>query len=203
MDAVEVAVATRVRAGQPVSGDRSIVVRGESAVLVGVVDGVGHGARARAAATEAAREVARAGDEPLPRIFARVHELLAGTRGAVMSVARIALDGRVSWLGIGNVRGVVVPAADIGSPRADLLLVPGILGRDLPALRPDEIELRRHDTLILATDGVRDAFAERLRPDAPPRLAQRLVAGGGDADDALVLVARWAGERSWPATRSW
>jgi hypothetical protein len=203
VDAVEIALATRVRPGQPVSGDRSIVVRGRAAILLGVVDGIGHGEPARRAATTAARAVAARPDEPLRRIFAEVHERLVGTRGAVMSLARVALAGTMTWVGIGNVRGIVFPSENAGRTRADLLLAPGVLGHDLPALHPTELTLGRHDLLIFASDGVRADFATRLRPDIPGRLAERVLdQSAGDVDDALVLVARWMGERRWSGTSS-
>ena len=50
-------------------------------------------------------------------------------------------------------------------------------------------------TLIFATDGIRGGFAEGLPTDATPQeLADHILARHGKGtDDALVLVARYAG----------
>ncbi len=65
----------------------------------------------------------------------------------------------------------------------------------LPALFASIIPVVRGDTLILATDGVRNGFAERIVPGGPAQqLADRIVADWGTrTDDTLVLVARYLG----------
>jgi len=51
------------------------------------------------------------------------------------------------------------------------------------------------DLLIFATDGIREGFAEGLPTDATPQqLADQILARSGKGtDDALVVVARYAG----------
>jgi hypothetical protein len=53
----------------------------------------------------------------------------------------------------------------------------------------------RGDTLIFATDGIREGFTEGLAlSDPPQQLADRILARyTKGTDDALVLVARHAG----------
>src|SRR5438552_424629 len=53
----------------------------------------------------------------------------------------------------------------------------------------------RGDLLIFATDGIRGGFTEGLPTDATPQqLADEILARyGKGTDDALVLVARYAG----------
>ena len=82
------------------------------------------------------------------------------------------------------------------SPRREsLLLRGGVVGVHLPALFASIIPVVRGDTLILATDGVRNDFAEHLVPGGPAQqLADRIVANWGTrTDDTLVLVARYLG----------
>jgi hypothetical protein len=57
------------------------------------------------------------------------------------------------------------------------------------------IELRRGDVVILATDGVSDAFGESLNvAGLPEELADRILREHGTThDDALVLVGRYLG----------
>jgi phosphoserine phosphatase RsbX len=72
----------------------------------------------------------------------------------------------------------------------------GVVGYQLPRLRPSEIPVAPGDTLILATDGVEHGFADGLDLLQPPQeLADGILAGHGrGSDDALVLVARYLGE---------
>jgi hypothetical protein len=57
------------------------------------------------------------------------------------------------------------------------------------------LPIRRGDTLVLATDGIRASFAEELSlRDPPQQIADHILARfGKDTDDALVLVARFVG----------
>ncbi len=166
-------------------------------VLVAVVDGLGHGAAAAAAARAAVATLDRHADEPLLRLFERCHEALVGTRGVVMSVARFdRAVATMTWLGVGNVQGVLVYADRRGQRgRAPLVTRGGIVGSKLPRLRAEVIYVALRDTLLFATDGVATPFADDLPGDASPQeLADRILARDGKGtDDALVLVARYAG----------
>ena len=128
-------------------------------------------------------------------IVKRCHAQLRETRGVVMSLAVInAMEGDLTWMGIGNVGGVVVRAAASASPRQEsLLLRGGVLGNQLPSLYASIIPIMRGDTLILVTDGVRSNFADVVSVSDPPQLiANRILAEYSKAwDDALVLVARY------------
>jgi negative regulator of sigma-B (phosphoserine phosphatase) len=191
------AVAEKTLPGQPESGDRYLVEPLPDAALIGVVDGLGHGAEAGAAAGRALATLQRHAHEPVVSLLERCHESLIGTRGAVMSVAR--LDGReatMTWLGVGNVEGVLVRAdAGDGPPRESLLSSPGVVGASLPPLRAVVVRLRRGDMLILGTDGLRSGFAEGVNPgDGPQQVADQILARHlKGSDDALVLVARYGG----------
>jgi serine/threonine protein phosphatase PrpC len=184
---VEWSVAIRALGSE--SGDQYLVSRTDAGVLVAVVDGLGHGpeAAAVAKAAVAALEADPAGD--LPARLAHCHERLRDTRGAVLSLASFA-PGRMTWLGVGNVDGVLVRANPRGAQQ--LLVRGGVVGRRLPSLQVTRLTVTPGDTLILATDGVDGGFAE----DAfhPPLTAERLlVEYGKDTDDALVMIVRYLG----------
>ena len=111
----------------------------------------------------------------------------------------VAFNGRdetMTWVGVGTVEGVLLRAYATMSPRREsLLLRGGVVGVHLPALAASIIPVVRGDTLILATDGVRTDFSERLLPGlSAQQMADRIVADSGTrVDDALVLVARYLG----------
>jgi phosphoserine phosphatase RsbX len=96
------------------------------------------------------------------------------------------------------VEGVLLRADPSTSPaRETLLLAGGVVGGRVPALRASHVPLREGDTLILATDGVRSGFADGVSVGEPPRqLADSILATHlRGTDDALVLVARYVGDR--------
>jgi len=192
-------VATLALPGEVQSGDLHLVKPVGTGVLVAVVDGLGHGAEAATAARTAVAALERhATESPLP-LIERCHRALKGTRGVVMSVAMFARpEQSMTWLGVGNVEGLLLygdGVARSGSPRASLVTRGGIVGSELPRLHPVVLPITPGDTLIFATDGIREGFGEGLPPEATPQqLADQILARHGKGtDDALVLVARYVG----------
>jgi hypothetical protein len=74
----------------------------------------------------------------------------------------------------------------------------GVVGFQLPPLRPVVATLARGDTLALATDGLRGEFAERVDArERPAGLAELLLRQfARPTDDALILVARYLGAKT-------
>jgi serine/threonine protein phosphatase PrpC len=203
--------------GQVTMADRHVVLNKADSMLVAVIDGIGHGKLAEFAAVEAARTMTDAPPESLESLVARCHDRLRATRGAVMSLA--SLDpkrGLLTWLGVGNVAGVVFrhrngtshlraslrheQRAGAGQETADphdeyLVLRNGVVGDRLPTLFPRQVQLLRGDTLVFATDGVASEFdQENDFHDTPQHLAERLLKRyAKGTDDALVLVIRYEG----------
>ncbi len=195
--ALEWAVAELVQPGQSESGDRHLVVSTIDGGLVAVVDGLGHGAEAASAAKVAVRALERGAERPVAQLFRDCHQSLIGTRGAVISAAKFSIhDETMTWLGVGNVEGLLlrVPASR-GRRTESLLVRGGVVGAHLPPLVSQVVPLRRGDTLIVATDGVRSDFLDASLPyQEPQALADRVLGRfGTQTDDALVLVVRYLG----------
>jgi phosphoserine phosphatase RsbX len=188
------AVASRAHDEAGVSGDLHIVRQSDHEVLVAVVDGLGHGHDAEAAARLAISTLQSEPVRSVTGLVERCHAALSRSRGVVMSLA--ALDARrrtMSWLAVGNVEGVLIRAGE--RKRQSILMRGGIVGHRLPTLRATTVPLSPGDLLVFATDGVREGFAETLRAEAPlQETADRVLARHGRAnDDALVLAGRWNG----------
>jgi negative regulator of sigma-B (phosphoserine phosphatase) len=191
------AVASLGLHGETVSGDLHLVQTFLNGVLVAVVDGVGHGAEAAAAAEAAIATLKTHAHESVLPLLKRCHDDLRETRGVVLTLASFKpLDGTMTWTGVGNVEGVLVRAhAGEGPAREYVLQHGGVVGLQLPPLRGSVIPVFPGDTLIFATDGIRSGFAERLPLEDSPRLiADRILSRDvKGTDDALVLVARYLG----------
>ena len=196
---IEWGVATLALPGEAQSGDLHFVKSIGTGALVAVVDGLGHGTEAATAAKAAVAALDRHQTESPVRLLERCHRALQGTRGAVMSVAVFTRPERsMTWVGVGNVEGLLLygdGAARSGAARATLVTRGGIVGSELPRLHPVVLPIAPGDTLIFATDGIREGFAEGLSREAPPQqLADQILARHGKGtDDALVLVARYLG----------
>lgn len=196
MSPIEFGVATFVLPGQSASGDQSLVCCKNDTILIAVADGIGHGEKAANAAKAAISVLESAVEEPVISLVQLCHEQLRSTRGVVLSLASIdTLHGMMTWLGVGNVRGVL-SRAGIGNekPLEELLLRGGVVGSQLPPLQATVLPIGWDDTLIFATDGLRGDFVRTLSVrEGPQRAAERILEQCGTAtDDALVLVARLA-----------
>jgi serine phosphatase RsbU (regulator of sigma subunit) len=187
-------VAGRARREGATSGDRHLVVPIPRGALVAVVDGLGHGEEAAAAAEIATHALSQHPAEALPALVRRCHEALRGTRGAAMTLAVVDVEaGTLMWGGIGNVEGRLVRASALERSEGPLLLG-GVVGFRTPQLRPTVTPLRAGDIFILSTDGVVPHYVEELvLTDAVQPMADRILRRFGRDDDALVLVARWRG----------
>jgi hypothetical protein len=180
--------------GESALGDRAVVAFVEQRALVAAVDGLGHGPGAEAAGQAAASVLEHsAGKDPAAAVD-ECHRALHNTRGAALSIASIDFqENTVSWLGVGNVEGRLLHAAEPIPVTESLLLHGGIVGHELPRVSAQTTTIARGDVLIFATDGIRRDFADGLVPSGSCRdIAQRIVHEYAlGSDDALALVVRY------------
>ena len=187
-------MASRAIEGETESGDRCLVKPLENGALLAAADGLGHGAEAALAADLAVRTVEARARRPLLEIVEACHRALLRTRGAALSLALWNAERReVTWIGVGNVEGILLKNGDGKRPeRERLVLRRGVVGDRLPALQVSLVAVPRQGLLVFATDGIGDGFEQGLETRAAPQSqADGILARySRDADDALVLVAR-------------
>ena len=102
----------------------------------------------------------------------------------------------MTWIGVGNVEGILMRADSSATPpRENILLRGGVLGLSLPTLTATVMPILPGDTLIFATDGITNSFADTLSlMDAPQKLAEKIgVQFCKGTDDALVVAGRYRG----------
>jgi serine phosphatase RsbU (regulator of sigma subunit) len=158
---------------------------------IALIDGLGHGPQAAAAADAACAALA---EQPalLPVDALQLcHRALAHTRGAAITVVQIdEASRRLTFTGVGNVEGRLWQSGT--QKRA--LAYRGIVGLALPKLRSFDFELEQDWLVLLHTDGVSarfeiDALPAETRTD-PRALAEAVLAGWArPTDDATVVVA--------------
>ena len=194
---IDWSVAAQPISGETVSGDLHLVIPFDDRVLVAVIDGVGHGAEAAAAARAAADILLNYAGESTSSLIQRCHQALLLTRGVVLTVAKLnPAENTMTWLGVGNVEGRLL-RSDPGAnqPRESVLLRGGLVGFQLPELRASVIPVSVGDLLILATDGIQAGFEDEIKlNETPGQIAGKILNHHYRGnDDALVLVARYLG----------
>ena len=194
---VEYGVAKHMLAGQGECGDLHLVCCNRNGLLIAAIDGLGHGEEAANASKAAAALLKSSADHPIISLVERCHEELRATRGVVLGLAFIDPEhGMMTWLGVGNVQGVLMRAdAKRGNAQESLLLRAGVVGAQLPPLQATVLPISRGDTIFLATDGIRTDFSTSLSArENPQRAADRILNQYSNGnDDALILVARLTG----------
>jgi negative regulator of sigma-B (phosphoserine phosphatase) len=198
---VDYGVASAALSGESQSGDEYLVQSFADGVLVAVVDGLGHGGEAAEAARIAVQTLRENASESVIALARRCHKDLQRSRGVVMSLARFdATDSCMTWMGVGNVGGLLIHAGDSADnelrDREVLLMRSGVVGSALPALRASVISILKGDTLILATDGVSENFSDGITvTDPAQKIADRILSNHNKGtDDALVLVVHFLAE---------
>lgn len=192
------------RAGRPLpseytSGDRGLAVDIDgAAALFGVVDGLGHGPEAAAAALRAVEAVKRSSTERLEVLIQLCHRVLEGTRGVAMTLARVDFGANtLTWTGVGNVTADLVAKSPTGVQiRSSARLTAGIVGYRIPEIKPAQVvSMRPGDLLVISTDGITENYLDHIDFSATAVvIAEELL--GKDAketDDAMVLAARHRG----------
>jgi serine/threonine protein phosphatase PrpC len=194
---LEWGVATLTLPGEVESGDLHLFEPFKGGALVAVADGLGHGSEAALAAKAAVATLKEHPQESAITLVKRCHETLHRTRGVVLSMAAFnALDGTMTWLGVGNVEGILLSADSEGKPTYEsLLLRRGVVGGRLPPLHATILPVTHGDTLIFVTDGIRSGFESSLHlRGSPKQIADHILAQHNmGTDDALVLVAKYLG----------
>jgi len=196
---IDWAVAAHALPGEERSGDTHVVKAWGNKFLLAVIDGLGHGEHAANAAQIAADTlISHASDsEDVVSLMNQCHKSLVKTRGAVLSLALFdTVNDTITWLGVGNVDGLLLRADRHIKPSSESLLQRGgVVGYQMPSLRPSTTHIRRGDILILSTDGIRGGFEKEVNPEeAPQQIADMIIMNyNRKTDDALVMVARYTG----------
>lgn len=188
---ITIAAATRPYPGESANGDAWTVQWHNGACRIAVIDGLGHGPDAAAAAQAAVAALA-AQPQLLPEAALRIcHDALRGTRGAAISVGTVdAAGSQLTYAGVGNVEAHLWGA----SQRQRLIAYRGIVGTILPTLRTFTLDLPPAWLLIVHTDGISARFTlpapgEGLPEDHQQFANELLLHRGRQTDDATVVVA--------------
>ena len=204
-DLLDIGVAHRMLAGERKSGDAWVSAPFDGGILIGVIDGLGHGEDAAHPAQLACATLRAEPGADVVTLIKSCHAALRNTRGAVMTLVQLHLPGpTMTWIAVGNVDARLIRGRlrdDRSHPSEVVLLRGGVVGYRLPVLSPKTHAVEPGDILMLATDGLRPTALEVpfRRPLSAQAHADSLLAAHGlDTDDSLVLVARYGGSAPSP-----
>jgi negative regulator of sigma-B (phosphoserine phosphatase) len=192
---VEIGQFIRPKQGQSVCGDSILVHPFAQILRLAVIDGLGHGPEAEAAAL-LAKEAISSEEFRGPELIQLCHRKLIGTRGAVVSIVDLDRNNN-TWTGIslGN-----ISVSFYGQEQYLPISNGGIAGYSLPSrliswsrpYSPDQI-------LIMHSDGIAPlvGLGELLAPTGglsrahPDDLAESIALEYGTMEDDLsILVAK-------------
>lgn len=178
--------------GESVPGDAWDCRIDNGRALIGVIDGLGHGALAAAAADTAVDCFRRQGDRAPQAILEFAHDALRSTRGATMAVAELRAEEELChYAGIGNIGASILTGADSRS----LVSHNGTVGLETRRIQAFSYPWSRRSTLIMYSDGLQSRWNLK---DYPGLLSRHpaLIAGvlyrdfSRRRDDVTVVVVR-------------
>lgn len=190
---LDVGAATRAHpAMQGVNGDAFVICRDGDALVVGVIDGVGHGQFAQRAVVTARRGVETHCTLPLDDSSRHVGRACRATRGVAKTLARF--DCAASTVQLASVGNVEVRIQGTSEP-VRCTIRRGILGLDAPPPAVTEQPWQDWGVLCMCSDGVRFRW-DWTEPVDIERKSATEIAGwllrryARNEDDATVLVVK-------------
>ena len=187
----DVGVYTRPRRLVAENGDAFVVKHWGSELLIGLVDGLGHGEHAQKAALAAQQYVQSHDSQPMERIFAGVGRACKSTRGVVMALARFRSPDSLAFASLGNIE----VRAWAGAEHLAFRTKRGILGAQETNVSVQEFPWRPGWLFVLHSDGLRshwnwDDFPGIEKEPAQIAASKLMRALATDNDDATVLAVR-------------
>ena len=198
---LDIGVATRPKLGFEDNGDSFVVKHWDHSILVGIIDGLGHGNLAHYAAETARSYIETHYDQPLASIFSGVARVCRATRGVVMALARFdflqptSIDQgppfHLTYANIGNIECRI-----FNSPQPiNLILRRGVLGGVAPNPVINESPWNLANIMVLHSDGLTTHWRWEDFPDLKDQqaanIAQELMRKlAKEEDDATILVVK-------------
>ena len=193
-DGVDAGVVCVAKTGEDVAGDGWLLREGKGRTLLLVVDGLGHGPDAAAAAVAARKFAYEHWEEEPAYIVDGIHHALKSTRGAAAAVVALsAATGAGTYCGVGNIACTV----RAGGATRSLVSHNGTLGHNARKIQEFSFPFPPGALLVAHSDGVATRWDLADYPGLESR-SPALIAGilyrdyNRGRDDATVAVLRSA-----------
>jgi anti-sigma regulatory factor (Ser/Thr protein kinase) len=189
---LDIGVASRPRRWGECNGDAFVIKHWSESVLVGVIDGLGHGPLAHQASECAKQYVETHYDQPLGDIFLGAGRACQSTRGVVMALAHFDWGrGMLSFASVGNIEARIFPH----TAAFNLNIRRGIIGLNAPSPKLTEHLWHEANLMVLHSDGLKTLWGWNDFPNVQAKPAETVAqeflrALAKDDDDATVLVVK-------------
>ncbi|MET0103089.1 MAG: ATP-binding SpoIIE family protein phosphatase [Sedimenticola sp.] len=193
---LDIGISSRPHPQMKVNGDAYVIHKWPNHVLIGVIDGLGHGQGAAKASESVARYLGDNFDADLESLLLGSHQVSSATRGVVMALLRFNCDDRVVFHAcVGNV--------DCRQwSRKEKSLFPqrrGVVGSSMPSrVRVSRESYRPGDVFVINTDGVSsrwdwDDYPQIHGLSASEAARQLMLTHQRSIDDATIVVVKVGG----------
>jgi anti-sigma regulatory factor (Ser/Thr protein kinase) len=186
---IQTSVYSRPKPGFKSNGDAYFIKRYEDNAIVSVIDGIGHGDKAFEASQIALGVLENRFRDELEKIVFDIHRKSRGSRGCVMAIVRVHKEGRIEYLGVGNIRTQIYTA----DMYKRLVSFDGLLGSNMRTLRTDRIELSTPCLVVMHSDGVSSFNFDDKRIVYRPVMElakESFEKYKKSSDDATLLITR-------------
>ena len=186
---IQTSVYSRPKPGFKSNGDAYFIKRYEDNAIVAVIDGIGHGDKASQASKIALKVLEDRFREDLEQIVINIHRQSHGSRGCVMGMVRMNKEGRIEYLGVGNIRTQIYTT----DMYKRLVSFDGLLGSNMRTLRTDRFELTTPCLIVMHSDGVSSFNFDDKRIVYRPIMElakESFEKHKKSSDDATLLIAR-------------
>lgn len=186
---IQTSVFSRPKPGFKSNGDAYFIKRYGDSALVAVIDGIGHGDKACAASKIALKVIEDKFRDELEEVVHTIHRRLHGSRGCVLGIVRMSKEGKIEYLGVGNIRTQIYTTERYKR----LVSFDGLLGSNIRTLRTDRLSLSTPCLVVLHSDGVSSFNFDDKRIVYRPviEIAKEAFENNKKStDDATLLIAR-------------
>jgi anti-sigma regulatory factor (Ser/Thr protein kinase) len=184
--------------GEQVCGDQWSIHANQDRAVVTLADGLGHGAVAYLAASEAIRVTSGVHNKTGEQIVEAIHAGLRHTRGSAVSVAELEWsNNKCDFTGVGNVSGMIICH---NHPKKNLVTMNGTAGHVARKIKAFSYPLPDGSTVLMHSDGIDTrwdiAASPGLERQHPSVIAAAIFRDHRrDKDDATIVVVRRAKAR--------
>ncbi len=186
---IQTSVFSRPKPGFKSNGDAYFIKRYEDSAIVAVVDGIGHGDKASEASKMALKVIEDKYRDDLDQIVLTMHRKLHGSRGCVVGIVRMNKEGKIEYIGVGNIRAQIYTT----EMYKRLVSFDGLLGSNVRTLRTDRLTLSTPCLIVLHSDGVASFNFDDKRIVYRPVMEiakEAFEKNKKSSDDATLLIAR-------------